>query len=68
MQKSPGSWTPDRREALKAIIRDTIRSAGEMAPDQLPHHIRQRLKDQVDGTADMDRIIADVLAEENAKA
>ena len=67
MMSSRSEWTPDRTAALKALIRDTIRSAGTIAPDRLPHHIRQRLRDQVDGNADLDRIIKDVIAEEKAK-
>ncbi|MEL6111272.1 MAG: hypothetical protein AAFR20_00570 [Pseudomonadota bacterium] len=61
------TWTPDRETALRAVIRDTLKSAGDIPPDQLPHHVRQRLRDQVDGSVDLDTVIASILAEEKAK-
>lgn len=61
-------WTPNRDEAIKALIRDTISASGSVPPDQLPHHIRQRLKGQIEGVTDMDAVIAEIIAEEARKS
>lgn len=67
MMTKTTEWTPDREAAVKAVIRDTVKAAGDIPPDQLPHHVRQRVRDQVAGTADLDALIASILAEEKAK-
>ena len=61
------TWMPDREAALRALIRETLAAAGDIPPDQLPHHIRARLKDQVAGNPDIDGYIEDIVAEERRK-
>jgi len=67
MTEKPG-WTPDRDAAIRALIRQTIDSAGAMPPDQLPHHIRTRLAGQIDGRPDIEGYIAQILKEERKKS
>ncbi len=64
---NPSNWTPDRYAAIRALIRSTIQSAGDIAPDQLPHHVRSMIKDHVEGDRDIDAYIAQVLKEEKSK-
>ncbi|MEM9233204.1 MAG: hypothetical protein AAGA69_03080 [Pseudomonadota bacterium] len=55
---------PDLRdEAIRRLIQQTVKSMGETAPEALPHAVRARLKDQVTGEADFDRLLRDVLKE-----
>lgn len=56
-------WEPDKSAALKALIRQTIESAGDIKPDALPHRIKDRLKDFAAGDVDLDQYIRDVLDE-----
>ncbi|MEO0399833.1 MAG: hypothetical protein AAF224_10495 [Pseudomonadota bacterium] len=58
------TWRPDKQEALKKLIRETIRSAGTLQPTELPHHVREQLKSQVDGDIDLDLLIRAVLEEQ----
>ena len=37
-------WSPDKEEALKALIRQTIDAAGTSDPASLPHRVKERLK------------------------
>ena len=62
------TWKPDREEALKSLIRQTIKSAGDISPADLPHAIKARLKDQAGEGADLDRLIKDILKEQRDKA
>lgn len=55
------TWKPDKDEALKALIRETINSAGPLDAAALPHHVKARLKDQVKGDVDLDRLIDEAL-------
>ncbi len=54
----------DREKALKAIIRDTIAEAGDLPPEAIPHRVKTRLKNQAVGDADLDKLIAEALAEQ----
>lgn len=54
----------DREEALKALIRDTIAKAGKLPPEAIPHRVKTRLKDQAVGDVDVDKLIAEALADQ----
>lgn len=54
----------DREKALKALIRDTIAKAGKLPPEAIPHRVKTRLKNQAVGDADIDKLIAEALAEQ----
>ncbi|MDZ7629135.1 MAG: hypothetical protein U5J99_12120 [Parvularculaceae bacterium] len=58
----------ERERALKALIRDTIAASGGLAPDAIPHRVKERLKGQAVGDADLDRLIREALAEQNRPA
>ncbi len=62
------AWTPDRDAAIRELIRQTIDSAGEIPPDQLPHHIRTRLAGQIEGKPDIEGYISQILKEERKKS
>ncbi|ADM09919.1 hypothetical protein PB2503_09329 [Parvularcula bermudensis HTCC2503] len=50
-------------DTLRALIRDTVGGLGEVAPDTLPHRVRERLKGQLAAHPDIDRILRDILKE-----
>lgn len=56
-------WSPDKEEAVKRLIRQTIESAGNVDPATLPHRVKQRLKDQATGDLDVDAYIRELLRE-----
>lgn len=60
-------WTPDKEEALKALIRQTIAAAGEGDPASIPHRVRERLKGQATGDLDVEAYIREALEEEKRK-
>ena len=37
-------WQPEDDEALKELIRETIKAAGPLGPDAIPHKVRERLR------------------------
>jgi hypothetical protein len=53
----------ERLKALKALIRETVASAGGIAPDAIPHRVKERLKGQALGDLNVDRLIEDALKE-----
>lgn len=55
-------WDQAEEEALKALIRDTIKAAGPIDPAALPHRIKERLKGQATGDVDLDALIKEALA------
>lgn len=59
----PGAKIDDKeqRKMLKKLIADTVDSAGGLAPDEIPHRVRERLKDQALGDRDLEELIADAL-------
>ncbi len=67
--KEQSNWTPDRDAAIKSLIRQTIKAAGPIAPDKLPHHIKTVLQQQIgaDGMSAnkaIDSYIAEIMREE----
>lgn len=57
----------DRRKALKKLIADTVESAGGLAPEEIPHRVRERLKDQALGGRDVEALIAEALKDRDRK-
>ncbi|MEZ5892818.1 MAG: hypothetical protein R3C58_06695 [Parvularculaceae bacterium] len=61
------AWKPDDEEALKALIRDTVKHAGSVDPSELPSKIRERIKGRISGDLDIDAYVKQVLAEAKKK-
>lgn len=61
------TWKPDDEEALKALIRDTVKHAGSIDPATLPSKIRERIKGRVTGDIDIEAYVKQVLAEQRKK-
>ena len=64
----PSEWEPDDEEALKALIRKTIKSAGAIDPAAIPSRVKERLRGQATGDLDVDAYIAEALAEKSKKS
>lgn len=60
-QKS--DWKPDTDEALKALIRATIATAGPLDPAVIPSRVKERIKGMAVGDLDVDAFINDVIDE-----
>lgn len=58
------AWTAAKEDALKALIRQTIRDMGETDPSVLPHRVKERLKSRVSGALDIEAYVRQVLAEQ----
>ncbi len=50
-----------KEEALRKLIRDTVNAAGAVAPDEIPHKVKERLKGQATGDLDVDAYVKEVL-------
>ncbi len=50
-----------KEEALKKLIRETVASAGAIAPDDLPHKVKERIRGQATGELDVDAYINDAI-------
>lgn len=50
-----------REEALMKLIRETVASAGAIAPDELPHLVKERIKGQAAGDLDVDAYIKEAI-------
>ena len=57
------NWKPDDEEALKALIRDTVKAAGPLDPNVLPSKIKERIRGRATGDLDVDAYIRQVIAE-----
>ncbi len=60
-------WKPDNDEALKALIRDTVKNAGSIDSATLPSKIREQIKGRVSGDLDIEAYVKQVLAETRKK-
>ena len=60
-------WSPDKEEAVKKLIRQTIASAGDEDPAALPHRVRERLKGQATGDIDVDAYVREVLRDKRKR-
>lgn len=58
----------DQEKALKALIRETLTASGGLSPDAIPHRVKERLKGQAIGEADLDRLIREAIAEQKKSA
>lgn len=63
MADNESSWSPDSEAALKTLIRETVKSAGVMTPDALPHQLIDAIKRHASGDVDIDAYIKKVLKE-----
>ena len=63
MADKKSDWKPDDEEALKALIRDTIKAAGPLPPDAFPSRVKERLKGRATGDLDVEAYIKEILAE-----
>jgi hypothetical protein len=61
------TWKPDDEEALKALIRDTVKHAGSIDPATLPSKIREQIRGRVTGDIDIEAYVKQVLAEQRKK-
>jgi hypothetical protein len=61
------NWSPDKNEALKRLIRDTIKAAGSSDPAHIPHRVKERLKGQATGDLDVDAYVAQLLKERDRR-
>lgn len=50
-----------KEEALKKLIRDTVASAGAIAPDEIPHKVKERIRGQARGDLDVDAYIKEAM-------
>lgn len=57
-------WKPDDEEALKALIRETLKHAGPIDPSALPSKIREQIKGRVTGDVDIEAYVKQVLKEQ----
>ena len=55
-----------KEEALKKLIRDTVNAAGAVAPDDIPHRVKERLKGQAFGDFDVEAYIKEAIAARKA--
>ncbi len=68
MADRKSEWKPELDEdALKALIRETMKAAGPIDPAALPSRIKERIKDRASGKMDLDAYIREVLAEAKEK-
>lgn len=67
MTDKPSDWKPDDDEALKALIRKTIKSAGEIDPAAIPSKVRERLKGQATGDLDVDAFVQEIIREQKKR-
>ena len=56
-------WSPDKDAALKALIRETVKGAGAMSADAIPHQIKEQIRAHASGDIDVEAYVAKVLAE-----
>jgi hypothetical protein len=61
------TWSPDKEEALKELIRQTIDAAGAGDPATLPHRVKERLKGRAIGDLDVEAYVKAVLRERERK-
>lgn len=60
-------WKPDTDEALKALIRQTIKEMGETDPAAIPHLVKRKLKSQAAGDLDIEAYVREVLRDLRGK-
>lgn len=50
-----------KEEAIKRLIRDTVESVGAIAPGDIPHKVKERLRGQATGDLDIDACIREAI-------
>jgi len=65
MAKKPAIDDAAKERALKKLIRDTVAGIGAIAPDDIPHKVKERIRGQVAGDLDVDAYIREAM--ENRK-
>lgn len=60
-------WKPEDEEALKELIRATVKNAGPIDPAALPSKVRERIKGRVTGDVDIDAYIKQVIEEQKKR-
>lgn len=50
-----------KEEALRKLIRDTVNEAAVVAPGDIPHKVKERLKGQATGELDIDAVIREAI-------
>lgn len=63
MSSGKPTWKPDDEEALKALIRATLKNAGPIDPAAIPSKVREQIKGRVTGDIDIDAYVKQVLRE-----
>lgn len=61
MAKKPAIDDKAKEDALKKLIRDTVASAGAVAPDDIPHIVKDRIRGQATGDLDVDAYIRETM-------
>lgn len=61
MAKKPAIDDKAKEDALKKLIRDTVASAGAVAPDDIPHIVKDRIRGQARGDLDVDAYISETM-------
>lgn len=50
-----------KEEAVRKLICDTVDSMGAIAPDEIPHQVKERIRGHATGDLDVDAYIRDAL-------
>lgn len=61
MAKKPAIDDQTKEEALKKLIRDTVASAGAIAPDDIPYKVKERIRGHAAGKLDVDAYIREAM-------
>ncbi len=67
MSADKKEWSPDHEQALKALIKQTIDSVGPLAPDAIPHRVKEIIRGQATGDLDVDAYIREILRQTKNK-
>ncbi|OFW98845.1 MAG: hypothetical protein A3E78_13515 [Alphaproteobacteria bacterium RIFCSPHIGHO2_12_FULL_63_12] len=67
MAKKPAIGDTLKDEALKKLIRETVASAGALSPDDIPHTVKQRIREQAAGDLDVDAYIREAIKSRNKR-
>jgi len=68
MAKKPAIDDAAKDEALKKIIRDTVAGIGDIAPDEIPHKVKERIRGRVVGDLDIDAYISEAMENRKKKS
>lgn len=57
----------DKEKALKNLIKETVSSAGTIAPDESPQKVKDRIRRQASGELDVDDYVKEAKKRDNKK-